>query len=99
MHGAWPILLGVGSISALIALGAGANTLLVLEALPARVRASGVAISYALGVALFGGTAQFIVTGLVKWTADPMSAVWYIAPSCVVSFCAAALFKERREEG
>jgi MHS family proline/betaine transporter-like MFS transporter len=99
MHGAWPILLGVGSISALIALGAGANTLLVLEALPARVRASGIAISYALGVALFGGTAQFIVTGLVKWTADPMSAVWYIAPSCVVSFCAAALFKERREEG
>jgi MHS family proline/betaine transporter-like MFS transporter len=98
-HGAWPVLLGVGLITALIALGTSANTLFVLEAFPARVRASGLAISYALGVALFGGTAQFVVTGLIKWTADPMSAVWYIAPSCVVSFCAAALFKERREEG
>jgi MHS family proline/betaine transporter-like MFS transporter len=58
-HGAWPVLLGVGLITALIALGTSANTLFVLEALPARVRASGLAISYALGVALFGGTAQF----------------------------------------
>jgi MHS family proline/betaine transporter-like MFS transporter len=98
-HGAWPILLGVGMITALIALGTSANTLLVLEALPARVRASGLAISYALGVALFGGTAQSIVTALIKWTGDPISVVWYIAPSCVASFCATALFKERREEG
>jgi MHS family proline/betaine transporter-like MFS transporter len=98
MHGTWPVLLGVGLISALVALGTSANTLLVLEALPARVRASGLAISYALGVTLFGGTAQFVVTGLIKWTGDPMSPVWYIAPSCAVSFCAAALFKEGREE-
>ncbi|WP_144148701.1 MFS transporter [Paraburkholderia sp. BCC1884] len=98
-HAVWPILLGVGLISALIALGTGANTLLVLEALPVRVRASGLAISYAFGVALFGGTAQSVVTGLVKWTGDPMSAVWYIAPSCAVSFFAAALFKEQREQG
>jgi MHS family proline/betaine transporter-like MFS transporter len=68
-HSALPILCGVGLISAVVALGAGVRTLLVLEALPARVRASGVAISHALHVALFGGTAQFIVTGLIKWTA------------------------------
>ena len=97
-HAIWPVLLGASLITALIALGTGANTLLVLEALPARVRASGLAISYAMGVALFGGTAQSVVTGLVKWTGDPMSAVWYIAPSCALSFCAAALFEERRAE-
>lgn len=98
-HAVWPVLVAVGLITALVALGTSANTLLVLEALPARVRASGLAISYALGVALFGGTAQSVVTGLVRWTGDPMSPVWYIAPSCVASFCAAALFKERREDG
>jgi MHS family proline/betaine transporter-like MFS transporter len=80
----------------MVALSAGAVTLLVLEALPARVRASGMAVSHALHVALFGGTAQFIVTGLIKWTGDPMSAAWYVAPACAVSFCALMLFKEQR---
>ncbi|EHP39634.1 major facilitator superfamily protein [Cupriavidus basilensis OR16] len=53
---ALPILIGVGLISALVALGAGVVTLLVLEALPARVRASGIAISHALHVALSSTT-------------------------------------------
>src|ERR1700676_4587764 len=95
---ALPILCGVGLISTMVALGAGAVALLVLEALPARVRASGMAVSHALHVALFGGTAQFIVTGLIRWTGDPMSAAWYVAPACAVSFCALMLFKEQRFE-
>jgi len=93
-----PILCGVGLISTMVALGAVAVALLVLEALPAPVRASGMAVSHALHVALFGGTAQFIVTGLIRWTGDPMSAAWYVAPACAVSFCALMLFKEQRFE-
>jgi MHS family proline/betaine transporter-like MFS transporter len=95
---ALPILCGVGLISVLLALGAGVTTLLVLEALPVKVRASGMAVSHALNVAVFGGTAQFIVTGLIKWTGDPMSAAWYVAPACAVSFCALMLFRERPRE-
>jgi MHS family proline/betaine transporter-like MFS transporter len=95
---ALPILCGVGLISIMVAFGAGAVALLVLEALPARVRASGMAVSHALHVALFGGTAQFIVTALIRSTGDPMSAAWYVAPACGVSFCALMLFKERRFE-
>ena len=90
-----PILCGVGLVSASVALGAGTVALLVLEALPARVRASGIAISHALSVALFGGTAQFIITGLIKWTGNPMSVAWYVAPACIVSFGAVVLFRER----
>lgn len=95
---ALPILCGVALISTMVALSAVAVALLVLEALPARVRASGMAVSHALHVALFGGTAQFIVTGLIRWTGDPMSAAWYVAPACAVSFCALMLFKEQRTE-
>ena len=95
---ALPILCGVGLISTMVGFGAGAVALLVLEALPARVRASGMAVSHALHVALFGGTAQFIVTALIRWTGNPMSAAWYVAPACGVSFCALMLFKERRFE-
>jgi len=95
-HGPLPILLGTGLISVLLALGTSIGALLVLEAFPARVRASGFAISHALGVTLFGGTAQFIITGLIKWTGDPLSAAWYVAPACSVSFFALLAFKERR---
>lgn len=91
-----PVLLGVGTISALMALGSGAGTLLLLEAFPPQVRASGLAIPYALGVTLFGGTAQFVVTWLIKVTSNPMSAAWYVTPCCLISFCALLLFKERR---
>jgi MHS family proline/betaine transporter-like MFS transporter len=93
-----PILFGVAAFSILVAFGAVAVALLVLEALPARLRASGMAVSHALNVALFGGTAQFIVTGLIKWTGNPLSAAWYVAPACAVSFCALMLFRERRYE-
>jgi MHS family proline/betaine transporter-like MFS transporter len=97
-HSTLPILCGVGLISAVVALGAGVGTLLVLEALPARVRASGIAISHALHVALFGGTAQLIVTGLIRWTGNPMSAAWYVTLACSLSFGALMLFKEQRIE-
>ncbi|WP_233854522.1 MFS transporter [Paraburkholderia sp. HD33-4] len=92
---ALPVLCGVALISTMVAFSACAITLLVLEAFPARVRGSGMAVSHALQVALFGGTTQFILTGLIKWTGDPMSAAWYVAPACAVSFCAVMLFKER----
>lgn len=91
-----PILCGVALFSVTMAFSAVAVTLLVLETLPVRVRASGMAVSHALSVALFGSTAQFIVTGLIKWTGDPLSAAWYVTPACCVSFCALVLFKERR---
>ena len=94
-HSTWPVLCGVGIVSVLLALNASVGTVLVLEAFPARMRASGRALSYALGVALFGGTAQFIMTGLIKWTGDPLSAGWYVAWASLVSFVAAVLFKER----
>jgi MHS family proline/betaine transporter-like MFS transporter len=92
----WPVLCGVGIVSVLLALNASVGTVLVLEAFPGRLRASGRAVSYALGVALFGGTAQFIVTGLIKWTGDLMSAGWYVASSCLLGFLATALLGEQR---
>jgi MHS family proline/betaine transporter-like MFS transporter len=92
---ALPILRGIGLISVAVAMSAGVIALLAPEALPALVRARGLAISHALHVALFGGTDRFIVTGWVKWTGNPMSADWYVAPTCFVSFCSVILFRER----
>ncbi|WP_432260460.1 MFS transporter [Cupriavidus sp. TMH.W2] len=93
-----PILFGAGLISALVALSTAVGIVLVLEAFPAQVRASGTAISHALNVALFGGSAQFIVTGMIKWTGDPMSAAWYMVLTCLLSFSAVVLLKEQPRE-
>ena len=99
LHHESAMLAGVCLVSALVALGAGSGALLVLEHFPAQARASGLALSYAIGVALFGGTAQFVVTALVKWTGNPMSVAWYVAPACLVSFVAVMMFRERLRGG
>ena len=47
------------------------STLLIVEALPRPVRATGMSMIYALGVTLFGGTAQVAVTGCSVSPATP----------------------------
>ena len=63
------------------------------EAFPQSVRSSGLAILYALGVMIFGGTTQFVVTWLIKETGDPLVPAWYqmaatVASSVLASFAA-----------
>ncbi|MGP4131736.1 hypothetical protein OJE16_19135 [Pantoea tagorei] len=52
--------------------------LLILEAFPRQVRASGMALVYAIGVTLFGGFAQFNVTWLLNVTGEAMAPAWYL---------------------
>ena len=40
-------------------------------------RSSGLSILYALGVAIFGGTTQFVVAWLIDVTKDPLIPAWY----------------------
>jgi MFS family permease len=53
--------------------------LLFAEALPARIRAGGLGIVYALSIALFGGTAQLIDKALTDWTGSPLAPGWYMS--------------------
>lgn len=77
----------VGLLIAANGFGAGSCLLLLLESFPSRVRATGLSLVYSVGVSVFGGFAQFVVTWLISVTGDPISPAWY------VSACAlAALF-------
>ena len=58
-------------------IGIGAIYAFLSEAFPKSVRSSGLAILYALGVAIFGGTTQFVVAWLIDWTGNPMVPGWY----------------------
>ena len=56
---------------------------------PPAVRATGLAITYSLGVAIFGGTATTIVTWLVGVTGDPLASTYYVMAANVVLLLAA----------
>lgn len=93
------LLAGVACIAAVLPPGSCAASMLVLEAFPPSVRATGQGTAYALGTALFGSTAQLIATALIKWTGNPMAIAWYVALCCLLSFGALLPLRDARSRG
>jgi MHS family proline/betaine transporter-like MFS transporter len=88
------VVLGVIAVMvALMILGTGNGMLMMMEAFPESVRASGFATAYATGVTLFGGTAQFVVTALVVHTGQPFSAGIYVFAGNIVSLLAVCAYR------
>jgi MFS family permease len=71
------------------------STMLIVEALPRAVRATGMSMIYSFGVTIFGGSAQVVVTWLLKTTGNPMAPAWYVIGMLAVSLAATCMFKER----
>jgi MFS family permease len=67
------------------AMASAAGIVLIPKVFPASVRTSGLSISYALGVTIFGGTAQVVFTWIIGATGDKLSWVWYIIAMGIVS--------------
>lgn len=79
------------------AVGIGAAYAFMAEAFPQRVRSSGLSILYATGVAVFGGTTQFVVAWLIKVTGDPMVPAWYQIVATFVSIAGIVLLVPHAE--
>ena len=58
------------------------------EIFPTQVRATGMSLVYALGVALFGGFGQFIVTWLIAISGNPFAPAFYVIACCVATLVA-----------
>ncbi len=63
---------------------------------PPAVRSTGMAICYSLGVAIFGGTATYVVTWLVGATGDPLASTYYVMAASVVMLLCGAGDPQRR---
>lgn len=63
-----------------------------------RNRATGVALTYALSVAVFGGTAPYIITWLADNTGNPHSPAFYTIGCAAVSLVGLAAIKGRHRE-
>lgn len=81
----------------MFAVGIGAAYAFMAEAFPQSVRSSGLSILYALGVAIFGGTTQFVVAWLIDVTGDPMVPAWYQMAANLAAIVGVALMAPHAE--
>jgi MHS family proline/betaine transporter-like MFS transporter len=70
-------------------------SLMIALVFPVAVRSTGMSVGYALGVALFGGTAPLINTWLIKVTGDPKSPALYLIFVSLMTIGATLLAQRR----
>jgi MFS transporter, MHS family, proline/betaine transporter len=68
------------------------------ELFPTAVRATGISISFSLGVTIFGGFTPLIVTALINWTKQPISVAFYLMGAATISLITMILLKDRTGE-
>jgi len=61
---------------------------LLAELFPVRARSAGLSLSYAVGVAVFGGIAPFVHAWLILETGDPAAPSFYLVAAAVISLVA-----------
>jgi MFS transporter, MHS family, citrate/tricarballylate:H+ symporter len=81
------------ALSVMNTLGSTPVLVSLTEALPVSVRSGALAITYALAISTFGGTAQFIVASLIVVTGNPLAPAWYMMAA--VGIGVAAMIKVR----
>lgn len=69
---------------------------LFAESLPARIRAGSLGLVYALAIATFGGSAQFIEKTLIRATGNPLAPAWYMTGAMALGLVGIALLREPR---
>ncbi|MFC6377114.1 MFS transporter [Tatumella sp. JGM118] len=74
----------------------GSGVLVTLcENFPKSIRSTGFSIAYAFGITLFGGTAQFVFSWIIKATGNPVSPGYYLIAANLVCILSAALLKAK----
>jgi MFS family permease len=64
------------------------------ESLPKSIRSGSLALIYAVSIAVFGGSAQFIVKWLIDATGNPMAPGWYMTLALCIGLASMTLMYE-----
>jgi MFS family permease len=83
-------------IMGLHSLSGGLMLVLVPELLPRAVRTTGFAMIYAVGVCVFGGTTQVVLTWLIQVTGNPLSPAYYLMLANAISVVAMLMLEESK---
>jgi MHS family citrate/tricarballylate:H+ symporter-like MFS transporter len=92
--GALSLLLGFGALSLIGSLPFTAFYAAFTEALPQQIRGGVFATIYATAIAIFGGTAQLVVTWLLHVSGDPLAPSWYLLLAATIGLIAMSLMPE-----
>jgi MFS family permease len=68
--------------------------LAITESVPRELRSGTVGLLYAVAIAVFGGTTQFVIQWLIDATGSPLSPGWYNAAALIVGGIAMLLLPE-----
>ena len=74
--------------------GGGPTLTVVTESLPRRIRAGAVAVIYAVSIAAFGGTTQFMITWIIAATGNPLAPAFYMMGGIAIGLIAMASVRE-----
>jgi MFS family permease len=83
-------------VAGLTSMSAGISLAIVPELLPKATRATGFAISYAIGVSIFGGSTQLVVAKLIDWTGSPAAPAYYVIVTSLITIAALLWVPETR---
>jgi MFS family permease len=81
-------------LAGLTGISGAASLVAVPELFPSHVRALGMSIAYAVGVSVFGGTTQLIVTWLISATGNPAAPAIYVTVTSVIAALAMMALRE-----
>jgi MHS family proline/betaine transporter-like MFS transporter len=94
-EGTFPsILIGAVVLMLLVIVFAGPSTPTFTELFSTATRYSGVAVGYGLGMAVFGGTAPLLATGLIKWTGNDLAPSFLLVGASLLILAVIALIPE-----
>lgn len=85
---------GVATLVTLQGFTAAPIIVLLTEQLPGHIRSGSIAIIYATAIAIFGGSAQFMVAWLQALTGDPLTPAYYWTAALAAGFLAMTMTTE-----
>jgi len=85
---------GLGFLSLINVVPYSAAIVALAESLPKTIRGGAFATIYAVAIASFGGTAQLVVTWLIRTTGNALAPAWYMLLATFVGLVAMAMLGE-----
>lgn len=81
-------------LAGLTAISGAPSIVMIPEQFPRHVRALGLSIVYAVGVAVFGGSTQFVVTWLIEVSGNPAAPALYVVATSILTIVGIVLLPE-----
>jgi MFS family permease len=90
----WALLTMIAALCGLSQFGAVAVLATLSETIPMRIRSGALGMTYATTIAIFGGSAQFMVAWLMKVTGDLLAPAYYMTAAVAIALTAMFLVPE-----